>query len=256
IIASHLAILMRTDKDRHFLRSAYASEPILAEASAKMIQEKGWGYVLRTLYRNIQTGIVEGGFRGELLSKILCLMAVDKSQPDRTRETWQFTRPVKVSDFLDNFIQPPDVGKFSSITTVIEEHAKAFKIDSVLIDRFLNGHVFFNHFIRVEEDLTLPLLVQAWNRGAALMCKSCVEVIDHVIPIMLAPEPNKSPQFGPLYGEWNNAQIDEARRNVSYILINSRNYALPHNHDKAILKMTANEGNIKFSSNKDGTKSV
>jgi hypothetical protein len=257
IIASHLAILMRTDDDRHFLKSAYASEPILAEASAKITQQKGWGHVLRALYRNIQTGIVEGGFRGELLSKIFCLMAVDKSQPNRTRDTWQFTRPVKVSDFLNNFIQPPDEpGMFSSVTAAIEAHAKIFNIDPVLIDRFLNGHVFFNHFIKVEEHLTLPLLVQAWNRGAALMCKPCVEAIDHVIPIILAPEPNKSPQFGPLYGEWNDAQIDEARRNVSYILINSRNYAKPRNHDKAALKMIANEGNIKFSLNKDGTKSV
>ena len=49
--------------------------------------------------------------------------------------------------------------------------------------------------LQVEADLTIPLLVQAWNRGAALMCKPCVEAIDHVIPIMLAPESNKSPHI-------------------------------------------------------------
>ena len=148
IIASHLAILMRTDKDRHFLRSAYASEPIIAEASAQITREKGWGQVLRALHTNVQTGIVEGGFRGELLSKILCLMAVDKSQPDRTLGTWEFTRPVKVSDFLNNFLQPPgELNQYGSITEAINAFATHYKMDHILIDRFLNGHVFFNHFI-------------------------------------------------------------------------------------------------------------
>jgi hypothetical protein len=73
------------------------------------------------------------------------------------------------------------------------------------ITRFLNGHVFFTHFIRAEEGLTMPLLVRAWNRGAALMCKSITKLIDHVIPAMLAPEPNKSPEFGLLYGELTDA---------------------------------------------------
>ena len=67
IIASHLAILMTIDEDRHFLRSAYPSEPIVAEASAQMTKLKGWGQELRALYTNIQTGIVEGGFRGEVI---------------------------------------------------------------------------------------------------------------------------------------------------------------------------------------------
>ena len=257
IIASHLAILMRTDTDRHFLRSAYASEPIIAEASAQITREKGWGQVLRALHTNVQIGIVEGGFRGELLSKILCLMAVDKSQPDRTLGTWEFTRPVKVSDFLNNFLQPPgELNQYGSITEAINAFATHYKMDHILIDRFLNGHVFFNHFITIEADLTMPLLVQAWNRGAALMCKSCVEAIDHVIPVMLAPDSNKSPIFGPLYGEWNETQTEEARQNVSYILINSRNCARSHDHDDAVWKMTAKEENIQYSLNKDGKNSV
>ena len=257
IIASHLAILMRTDTDRHFLRSAYPSEPVVAEASAQMTGEKGWGQVLKALYQNVQTGIVEGGFRGELLSKVLCLIAVDQSQPDRVLETWQFTRPVKVSDFLNNFIKPPgEPGKFATVTESIKAFAKVHHMDQLLIDRFLNGHVFFNHFIRVEEDLTLPMLIQGWNRAAALSCKACVEAIDHVIPVMLAPESNWSPKFGPLYGEWNETEIEEARRYLAIICINSNNFAQPRNHNKAASQMTANEKNIKFSLSKDGKKSM
>jgi hypothetical protein len=208
------------------------------------------------LYTNVQTGIVEGGFRGELLSKILCLIAVDKSQPDRTLGIWKFTRPVKVSDFLNNFLQPPgELNQYESITEAIMAFATRSKMDHVLTDRFLNGHVFFNHSIRVEGKLTMPMLVQAWNRGKAFMCKPFVESIDHVIPVTLASEPNKTPVFGPLYGEWNETQI-EVRQNVSYILINSTNYAKPHNYDDAAWKMTCKEEKIKYSLNTDGGKPV
>ena len=257
IIASHLAILMRTDADRHFLRTAFPSEPVVAEASAQITGELGWGQVLRALYTSVQTGIVEGGFRGELLSNILCLMAVDKSQPVSTTGLWEYTRPVKVSDFLNNFIQPPgEDGDFISPTAAIEALAAKSLINPTMARRFLNGHVFFNHFIHVEEALTMPLLVQAWNRGAALMCKPNTELVDHVITVMLASEPNKPPEFGPLYGEWTDAQTEEARQHVACILINSKCYAKPTNHDKSAFKMTANEDNIKFSLDKDGNKSM
>jgi len=53
-----------------------------------------------------------------------------------------------------------------------------------LTDRFLNGWVLLNHFIRVEEPLPMCVLVQVWSRGAALTCKACVEAIDHVLPAM------------------------------------------------------------------------
>jgi hypothetical protein len=102
----------------------------------------------------------------------------------------------------------------------------------------------------------MPLLVQAWNRGAALVCKPITELVDHVIPVMLAPEPNKSPAFGPLYGEWTPTQIEEARQNMSYILINSKNFARPTNHDEFALNMTAKEANIQFSLDEKGKKPV
>ena len=86
------------------------------------------------------------------------------------------------------------------------------------------------------------------------MCKPITESIDHVIPVMLAPEPNELPEFGPLYGEWTTTQIEEARQNVSYILINSKSFVT--NHDESAFNMTADEENIKFSLDKHGRKTV
>ena len=247
MISSHLAVLMRTDEDRHFLRIAYPSEPIVAEASAQMTKKMGWGQVLKALFTSVQTGVVDAGFRGELLSKIMCLIAIDQSQQPRENNKWDFTRPVKVSLFLNNFIQPPgEPGTYSSVTAAIEGMAEESKIDKTYVARFLNGHVFFNHFIRLEETVSMPLLFQAWNRCAALTCKPCTQAFDHVIPVMLAPESEDLPEFGPLHGGWNDSQIEEARKHLGIILLNSRNYSKPTNQDKAALKMTVNDKNILF----------
>lgn len=83
-VASHLAIVVSANHyHRHFLRTVYPSEPIVAAAAASLtMRMNGWTNTLCALTSYIQTGIVNGGFRGELLTKILCLMAVDESMRD------------------------------------------------------------------------------------------------------------------------------------------------------------------------------
>jgi hypothetical protein len=78
LVSSHLAILLSTDSDRHFLKIYYPSEPILAEASAGITADIGWAPALQALYYYLQNGIVNMAYRGELLSKVLCLMAMDR----------------------------------------------------------------------------------------------------------------------------------------------------------------------------------
>jgi hypothetical protein len=69
LISSHLAILTAPDDERHFLRTLYPSEPILAETSARLLHENGWAHPLHALTHYVHGGIVEGGFKGELINK-------------------------------------------------------------------------------------------------------------------------------------------------------------------------------------------
>jgi hypothetical protein len=79
LVASHLAVLTGIDDDRTFLRTAYPSEPILAEVSADLTGKYGWASPLKSLCHFIQVGNVEVGWSGELVSKILCLMSVGRA---------------------------------------------------------------------------------------------------------------------------------------------------------------------------------
>ena len=77
IVASQMAVLLKLDEDHHFLSLMYSSEPILAEASARLTAANGWSQPRRALNHFIGSGIIDAGFRGELLTKIVYLMAVD-----------------------------------------------------------------------------------------------------------------------------------------------------------------------------------
>jgi len=230
LIASHLAVLTRTDDERHFLRTVYPSEPILAEVSARLTHNYGWANPLCALVHYVQGGIVEAGFKGELITKIVCLMAMDKalSQIPVPENRWQFSRPIPVSDFLNHLIVPlRGYSTFSEGLKGVQDRDNillgTLNIDDEKLRRFLGGYVFFSHFIRVDVKLSYAMLVHAWNRGAAIMCMTNTKGIDHVIPVMLHTESDII--FGPLHGPWEKEHIQQARQHISYILINSRNYA-------------------------------
>jgi hypothetical protein len=229
MIASHMAVLLRTDKDRHFLRTAYPSEPILAEASAALTATNGWGMPLAALQHYIQSGIVDAGFKGELLTKIVCLMAMDQAHESLSiRNPWKYSSPLPVSRFLNHLIAIDHIKhknpgfEPATFSQYVEEYSS---INKENLRRFMNGQVFFTHFIRVETTISIAKLVRAWNRGAAIMCKAYNPRFDYIIPVMI--DDTKVKDFGPLYGKWNKEQIEAAHFSISYILIDSKNYTLP-----------------------------
>jgi hypothetical protein len=246
VVSSHLAVLLKTDDDRHFLRTYYPSEPILAEASAQCTSSIGWGYPLKALYHHMQNGIVDAGYRGELLSKILCLMAMDdtpkpfpEEPTDHVLPYFQHTQPVKVKVFLNKWLASPNrKGQFTDAL-----YEKNIRTDSDELERFLNGYVFFNHFIRLERIVSMEAIVCAWNRGAAIMPKENAHAFDHVIPVMLAAK-NGNPTFGPMFEKWSSEDVKKACHNVSFILINSRNYANAAGHKTAAYGCVPKETNF------------
>jgi hypothetical protein len=189
MVSSHLAVLPRTNKERLFLQTFYPSEPILAEASAAITKTIGWAPLVRALYDQIQNGIVSAGFRGELLTKVLLLMAMDDTRKpdlsDAKSSYWEHPQPVKVTDFLDNWLAPPNPG-YRSFCHALSKTADLKPCSDDELKRFMNGHVFFTHFVRLDCAVSLRSIACAWNRGAAFMAKEGTESFDHVIPVMLA----------------------------------------------------------------------
>jgi hypothetical protein len=286
LVASHLAVLVSAETEHPFLKIGYPSEPILATAAALHLQTTGWDRPLMALCKYIDSSVVDAGFRGELLTKVICLLTMDqlldtlqpqkspKSSPKKDsssqrgrqspassassrpsssqqvspsktlslsserplsqpRESeplnyWRYTKPVKASQFLDDLlVAPPGHRSFSE--ALISKY-EDLNVDKDKLNQFLNGWVFFNHFIRSEVRISIELIVRAWNRGGALMCKPCTNSIDFVIPVMLAQSDDET-NFGPMFDDWTDAQISEGCRWLSFILINTKNFRDPADHD-------------------------
>jgi hypothetical protein len=145
---------------------------------------------------------------------------------------WTHTQPVKTRAFLDGWLAPPDA-RYKTFTDALLD-AKTGVIKTEL-DRFLDGYVFFTHFIRVDRIVSVPVMAHTWNRGTAIMCKECPHSFDHVIPVMLLPTNGAPPEFGPMYGHWDRGedtnQLKRVCSNVSGIFINSKCYTAAANRD-------------------------
>jgi hypothetical protein len=92
------------------------------------------------------------------------------------------------------------------------------------LGRLSEGYVFFNHFIATNEKLTPSLLLQAWNRGAAIMSKPNTVGIDFIVPIVLPPEEKHTCNLGPLFGTWDPEAEQAGERLLSYICIDAKNW--------------------------------
>ena len=296
LVASHLAVLIGVNTDRSFLNIAYPSEPILAATAAEHIEVIGWGRPLMVLCKYIDSSVVDAGFRGELLTKVVCLIAMDEvihasqprksptpspskgsrnlSQPrsrvrtlsftDPTSKSgafsspqpeprpqsqpseplpvsWRYAKPVKVCQYLDQLLTPPN--GYQSFSSALIDQSASLKVNSEKLNQFLNGYVFFNHFIQSHVKISMELMAKAWNRGTALMCKPCTTSIDFFIPVMLT-QPGTKTKFGPMFDPWTQTQIDEASEHMSFILINSRNYHDDVDHETAALSIAPKEANF------------
>ena len=159
---------------------------------------------------------------------------------DPNNPYWKHTQPVKVRDFLDSWLTAPP--RFNTFSEALCHGRKG--TDAEGLQRFLDAHVFFNHFIRLDSMVSIQKIVCAWNRGAAIMPKENTHSFDHVIPVMLAPQNGEAATFGPLHDDWDDTELDRACSNVSFILINSRNYTAAVDHDPAAYGCTPNADNF------------
>jgi hypothetical protein len=108
LVASHMMFLEHVGDDHEQLFTRYLSEPILAEASARATAEHGWDAPLETLLFKVLHGVVDAGFRGELVTKaLLCIAMEDAQQP-----------PTKTA------VTELEKGKDSAATSIVTESEK------------------------------------------------------------------------------------------------------------------------------------
>ena len=169
-------------------------------------------------------------------------------------EVWHYSKVVSVSRFLNALLREPfesSKRKHSSRNLRVQTHVDPAPADSAFVQkflvpslkprdqhtehltpgmqeqnaRFLRGHVFFNHFVRADTTLRPSMLVKAWNRNAAIMCKDGAAGVDFVIPVIMpgSKAREEATKLGKCMSQWTKEQEKAASKILSCIIIQTKN---------------------------------
>ncbi|OCH85448.1 hypothetical protein OBBRIDRAFT_891177 [Obba rivulosa] len=192
MIASHMRTVYSVPRHRDYFRSAYPSEPLLAESAAhelRALTKSGVSSLPNILTEALANDLCSLGERGEVVGRALLTMAYD--------------RAVEHDHHISSL--PPTISgeviysKGCSVVTFIEELFSSEHAQKILAccpdnttgvpfrEVFKSARLRFTHFARLGDNggITPPALFAAFLRGHAQMCHTTQTKIDVVIPMLL-----------------------------------------------------------------------
>ena len=164
LIAHSLAYCSFVSQDRCTIKCKFLSEPVVAEVAKIFFKNKGsYLQAFQTLKQHFLINHLNIGDIGETVSQLIFLRVFDSLVGKATYFNEFDQVSVKLEDFLQYFW--PEVA--------LNEFPKSAK----------NYCLFFNHFIELEEQITIEILTKALRRCCALkLIKNC-KGADLAIPL-------------------------------------------------------------------------
>ena len=171
LVGGHMAVCSHVYKDREAILIDYPSEPLLAQASSDALlgpeaDFSGWNVSLKQLQLAIQEADVDTGRIGELIHRLLLLLAMDMAKMDMASGSKY--QGVSAYDFLKVLVGDS-----------IDE-----RLDGTQIGELKTKYVWFNHFLPLYYVPDAGMFQQIARRRAAIVCKPGQNGIDHEIPLM------------------------------------------------------------------------
>ncbi|KAI0308934.1 hypothetical protein OF83DRAFT_138866 [Amylostereum chailletii] len=188
-VERHVRICLSATAGFHSFTTASASEPLLAEAASNSMAKPSWG-AADALLSHMDSSYLDPGDRGEVIAALLLLLARDRASDathldlgpdvDLDEEGFTMKRIVKIPDFLAALLQK-NVDQELPATYVNDEDR-----DISLRDRFKDGNIWFNHFVKLNNFsmLSKEYLARLIARGAAVICANNQRGVDIVIPFL------------------------------------------------------------------------
>ena len=206
LVADFMAINLFVTKDRSRIFTTYGSEPILAEAAARLWNEDGKCYTdgeknnifldaIPKIGDFITERTINQGHQGELAARLILLRAMDASVNKCKKNPingLNFTGYVTVGQFLKVFIGEENFKEFCQKNKQKNN-----------LELFLSGGICFNHFIQFTKKEvgrnidTLEMSrkevhLEFTKRLGAMACEPGHEGTDIEIPVYLPSNANQS----------------------------------------------------------------
>ncbi|QRV97714.1 hypothetical protein RhiJN_25733 [Ceratobasidium sp. AG-Ba] len=191
LVEGYMRYIHSVPGHRDFVYTSTPSEPILAEAAARIMHiNKDSGDPMRVLLEWCNNGLILKGERGELLARLFFTMAHDLAitREHTSSEPPMFTRPILLVDFLTALLGEKSKDK---IMKALPDNIPGGKTlaDSVLGKATLN----FTHWAKAR-DKSVVTDEAAWialGRCLAWQCQDGQPDIDVITPLMLPCEDDK-----------------------------------------------------------------
>ncbi|KZT00611.1 uncharacterized protein LAESUDRAFT_753114 [Laetiporus sulphureus 93-53] len=193
LVDNNLRIAYSVPKRRGYPRSGYPSEPILAEAAARLLNRSEFS-VPANLAPYVRSGLIKKGKKGELVMRLLLLEAFDKATRKKfgnseDPEHLTFDHPILVIDFLQALFGE------KNMKAVLDKDAQNRANWRTFRHAFGNAYVHFTHFGK-SEDESVSNQFGAWAavmRGMAMQCFTDQNVIDCIVPVVFGLDKKITP---------------------------------------------------------------
>src|SRR5262249_49372844 len=140
LVSNYMRCCVFVSQGRDFMWTVSPSEPVLVEAATQYMHEVRAGHspplslMLKHLSVALLTGMVEAGPRGELVARIILLLAADHAcqQKDPSGEPSKYAQVLKVGEYLASLVGP----------TKLEALRKSSQMDKEMLENLLNAEMF------------------------------------------------------------------------------------------------------------------
>ncbi|RNA17112.1 dynein heavy chain axonemal [Brachionus plicatilis] len=192
LVATNMAVCTYLDVKNNLFEIDYPSEPILAAASA-IIMEQNFPFILNTMIKLTESSLISTGDKGEIIAKLILLRAIDKAylSSGTSQSSIKYINSVKVGIFTQTLFgkcndncgsetndwQCTSSNEFCSIKIISSQILNP----KILLNAFIN----FNHFTKPQALMKHISLVDSLKRCAAIHCFTNQNVFDLIIPVSI-----------------------------------------------------------------------
>jgi hypothetical protein len=190
LVASHMRIVFSVPKDRHYARSGYPSEPLLAEAAAGQMDEfqtlnsvthPNTNVMAHLLESEFTSGLLDQGQRGEVIFRQLAWEAYRRAVREDHPPPHNFSEGCKLTTFIKKLFSE------DYATQILNSIPDNVKSPDTFEATFNNAVIRFTHFGKMADDTgtTTDAMFAAFVRCMAIICWSSQEGAHILIPVLL-----------------------------------------------------------------------
>ncbi|GJE95218.1 hypothetical protein PsYK624_113990 [Phanerochaete sordida] len=243
LVARHMLIVFGVPEHREYMRMGAPSEPLLAHVAAHVMNEHTQIDVVGALASAMKAGQIDKGQRGELVGRLLMILAHDKA----ARMCHSVRTSAAGQSQAINWSEKVPVLTFLQALFAEEHHATIAgctpdNIRSSLVtleEAFRGAFVRFSHFVRLGQNNMIDPHVgaAALARGMAFHCNHTQPEYDIVIPVLM---PSKDSDADPMIHADNVTFIIvqvKSRSQSTHVEVEAKRYMLPRPQPYIVISM-------------------